>query len=593
MILYSGGCATHKSICRDKDEIERLDKEIKNLRKTYDEKYLENKKAYVALTLRSQDNGYIMFYVNETIQAVHTLENYLDLINKTLQIEHDELFKRFEANPNSTLYLASLIGELEYSLSDLKKMIDATKYGQIMGLAMKYLIQFTLNRFVQGYDKAYDKVALPEDVKSSSLMTALFSADAADAKILLDADHPDHNKVMKKHGVPTADQIELKTKFTLVPKVLKQMGSDMIDGATNFGTGIKKLAESKDLEFKGRMSKYTDNFLKGIESRRLKVQMFFEDKSFRKLFVKNFKLEWSVKGMMGLGAIMDGVTMFLDMKNWAKVASELRKARKRYTTYRNNLKRELATITTQTKELVDGWPEVIETFKNLSLSFKSLVDDATKYEEFSDVLGLPKLPVDANSPLFSLDFNTITKSNLRQAQAVVIGFIKEADNDMIRVADQLKARTILYENVQKMTAAGKSVQHMLSSFHDIYRFSSSETVRDFGELLKRKDLVCTVSQLKKTKTVYDFFQLEPFRPRCAVTPAKFQEITTNAIAARQASAAVGWALRTCAMFKFCPCPAAIARVNGITRAVVIDLIKSLRPEWREYCGTTDCECVVL
>ena len=205
--------------------------------------------------------------------------------------------------------------------------------------------------------------------------------------------------------------------------------------------------------------------------------------------------------------------------------------------------------------------------------------------------------MDVNSPLFSLNFNTITTSNLREAQAAVIGFIKEADSDMVRVADQLKARTILYENVQKMTAAGKTVQYMLSSFHDIhvYRFSSSETVRGFGELLKRKDLVCTVSQLKKTKTVYDFFQLEPFRPRCDVTPAKFHEITTNAIATRQASAAVGGALRICAKYKFCPCPAEIARVNGITRAVVIDLIKSLRPKWRKYCGnTTGCKfCVVL
>ena len=332
------------------------------MRKTYDEKYLENEKIYVALTLRSQDNGYITFYVNETIQAVHTLENYLDLINETLQIEHDELYRRFEANPNSTLYLASLIGELEFSLSDLKKMIDATKYGQIRGLAMKYLIQFTLNRFAQGYDRAYDKVALPEDVKSSSLMTALFSADAADTEILLDPDHPDHNKVMKKHGVPTADQIKLKTKFKLVPKVLKQMGTDMKDRATKFGTGIKKLVQSEDLEFKGRMYKYRDNFLAGIESRKAKVKRFFKNKDYRKYFVKNFKLGSLEKGMMGLGAIFDGVQMYLDMKAWAQVASEMRKAREHYTTYRNNLKRELATITTQTKELVDGWPEVIEMF---------------------------------------------------------------------------------------------------------------------------------------------------------------------------------------------------------------------------------------
>ena len=558
---------------------------------------MENKKAYLDLRTASPDNAYIMYYMNETIRAVQSLEEYLDMINQTFQVEHNELFKRFEANPNSTLYLASLIGELEYGLSDLRKMIDATRYSQMFNLAMQYLIEFTLNRFVQGYSRAYSQVALPEDIYSTSVWTALFSADATEAGIMLDPDHPRYEQVMAKHGVTTPDQISIKQKFKFAPKVFKQLWTNMKNRATSLGAGLKKLVRSKNFkEFKGRVKhslKGVKHSMKGVKQKISKVTKFVTSSSNRKFFVKNYKLGWSEGGMMVLGMIGDAIQTFLMMKEWGKVAGEMRKAREQYTEYRDNLKKELANINTQTTELTGEWPEIIETFKHLSLSFKSLIDNATEYAEFNDVIGLPKLSVDINSPLFSLNFNTLTKSTLNSAQATVIGFMKEADNDMNRVADQLRARTILYENVQTMSAGGQSVQHILDSSHNIYSFSASQTIKDYGKLLRKKDIVCTVSQLRKTKTVYDAYQLDPFRPRCDVTAADFQKMQAAAATARAASAAVEGVLNMCMLYNMCPCPALIAQMNGVSESVVIDLIRTLRPNMSQYCGMTGCQCVVL
>ena len=594
--LVSGGCGMYPSICRDKDEIERLENEIKKMRTTYDAKYLDNKKAYLELRTANTDNAYIMFFINETLQGVHKLQEYQDLINHMFEVEHDELFKMFKNNPNSTVYLNSVIGELEYSLSDLKKMIDATRYSQMFNLAIQYLIEFTLSRFVNSYSRAYDQVALPEDVKISAINRAMWEADVTEAGILLDPAHPKYQKVCAKYGVPTAEQISLKQDLKLAPKVFQQMGENFKNKATSTGTSLEKIAKSKTFkEFSGRVEhkvKHVQHSLEGFKHKTSKVSKFVTDPDARKYFVKNYKLSWAEGGMMVLGAIGDAVQIFLDMKQWKEVANEMRKARNQFTDYRNKLRVELKSIDDQTRKIAKEWPEVIEVFKNLSLSFKEMIDNGTKYAEFNDVLGLPKLPVDVNSPLFSLNFSATTKANLKSAQAAVIDFVKGTDNDIRLVADRLRARTILYKNVQTMTTDKKSLHEILVSVKNIYRFMKSHTVKDFGERLKKQDIACCVSILRKTYTSYNGFQLEPFRPRCDVTTDDFWKMDAAAAAARAARAGVATAVNMC-KYGFCPCPAAIAQMNDISESVVIDIIRSIRPTWTKYCGVSGCACVTL
>ena len=682
--IIAGGCATFPSICDDKTKIENLDKEIKGLRKVYDEKYLINKKAYLDLRTANIDNAYIMYYINETIQAVQSLEDYQEAISKALEVELNELYKRFQANPNSTEYLSSLIGELEYSLSDVRNLVDSTRKNQIVGLVVQYLVEFSISRFVKAYSRAYSQITLlPEDIYSTSIWTAMFSADSTDAGIILDPNHPRFEEVMAKHGVSFKEQLTLKQKFKYTPKVFKQMWTNMKDHFKDIGTSLKKWKRIRNWQgFKGKLK----HSLTGPTQKVTNVKKFVTSSSNRKFFVQNYKLSWSQGGMMALGIIGDAVQIAVQTHEWKTVADEMKKARKEYEEYRDNLKEELTNITAQTAEIAKHWPEVIDTFKNLSLSFKSLIDNATEYTEFNDVLGLPKLPFDVTSPLFSLDFNAVTKANLNSAQSAVIGFMRGVDNDMTRVVDQMHARSTLYENVQTMTADEKSVQDILDSSQNIYKFSPSQTVKDYGKALSKKDIVCTVSQLRTLRSVYDFYQLEPFRPRCdvnvsafttidteaelqrrdqlltatvshydgnslstlldlvhatyrsstdvnlrnygttitdqqvmcsvskvyptqlkfdfmslspfrpdcsAVSAADFQNMKNSAVTVRAASNAVESALTMCTQFNFCPCPASIAQMNNISESDVIDLMRTLRPNQTQYCGTTGCACVDL
>ena len=529
--IISGGCATFPSICSDKNEIEKLDTEIKGLRTTYDEKYLENKKAYLDLRTANTDNAYIMYYINETIQAVQTVEEYQDKINQALEIELNKLYKRFEANPNSTVYLDSLVGELEYSLADIRKMIQDTKNNQITGLLVQYLVEFAISKFVKGYTRAYNQVAgLPEDIYSTSVWTTLFSADATEAGIILDPNHPRHAEIMAKNGITADAQVTLKQKFQYTPKVFKQMMANVKDTFKDIGTSLKKWKRIRNWKgFKGKLQ----HSLTGPKQKVTVVKNVITSTPHRKFFVTNYKLSWAQGGMLAIGTIADAVSVAVDTQQWKTVADEIKKARGKYEEYRDNLREELANITAQSQEISSHWPDIVDTFKNLSLSFKSLIDNATDYSEFNDVLGLPQLPVDVNSPLFSLDFDAVTITTLNSAQAAVIGYMQEVNNDVAEVADQMRARAILYEKVLIMTAEHQPVQDMLDSSHDIYAFSSSQTVQDFGNVLSKQDIVCTIAQLRRTKSMYDFYQLEQFRPRCNVSTTDFASYDIAADALRK------------------------------------------------------------
>ena len=560
---------------------------------------MDNKKTYLDLSIATENNAYIMYYINETIQAVQRLEEYQELIELTLQAEHDKAYKQFKDNPNSTDYLTCILGDLEFSLSDLKRMIEGRKYSQMIDLAVQYVIEIVLSRFVKAYSRAYNELTeLPEDIYSTSRMTALLFAKEIDVEILLDRDHPRHDEVNKKYGVRyVKKKLSVKQKFRLVPKVFKKMWTNMKNVVKSFGEGVNKLRNSQTFEeFKGRFKHYMKPLWKGPLKKMSKIKRFVLDPKFRKVFVKNYKLEWTQGGMMVIGMIGDAVQLYVQNREWRKVAVEMNKARKQYTKYRDNLKKELTAIDAQTAKLIAEWPGVIEIFKDISLSFKSMIDNASKYAKFKGVLGL----VGVDSLLFSLNFDALTKSNLNSNQVAVIRFMKEADNDMTLVADQLRARTILYENVKKMVADRQSIKVILESSHNIYRFSSSQTVKDYGKSLRKRHIVCTVSILSKTKTEYDFYQLKPFRPRCDVSVADFQTMKTDAETARAAaetaraaSDAVEEALTMCSLYKLCPCPIMIAQKKDVTEAVVIDLIRTLRPNMSQYCGMTGCKCVVF
>ena len=91
--------------------------------------------------------------------------------------------------------------------------------------------------------------------------------------------------------------------------------------------------------------------------------------------------------------------------------------------------------------------------------------------------------MDPALPLSSIDFNTVTKNNIMSSQQAMIGFMKEVDTNETEIADEMRAREVLYGNVLKMTTQEQSAKDMLDASHNIYNFRSSQTV----ELWDRSD----------------------------------------------------------------------------------------------------------
>ena len=341
--------------------------------------------------------------------------------------------------------------------------------------------------------------------------------------------------------------------------------------------------------FKGKLKQS----LPGPNRKIKQARKLLSSSSYRKKFVRSHKLSGSAAFSLGLSAFAESVSMIIQHYHWKDLAGKIRQARKNHEQYRDNLKKQIVDITAQSKEMAAEWPEVINTLNESSQSFRSFINNTKRYADFNDVFGLPKLPVDASSPFFSLDFNSVTRQNISKAQEIVKQFLIGCDNDLSELTDLMFARIILYENVQKMTAKNESVQNMVDSLHRAYEFSTSQTIKDYGKSLKRQDVVCTISRYLKSDTVYDFYQLEPFRPQCDVNATEFQQMKDAAKTTREVSANVRNVLSICKKYKICPCPKMIAAENGMAESDVIEIIKILSPKMSDYCGTTGCDCIIL
>ena len=512
--VFPDGCADYPSICRDKAAITKLDDEIKTLRQIYDDEYLVNKETYLDLRTAHECNTYIMYYINETIHGAIAFQDYFDRQSQVFDTVTIKLFKLFKDNQSSTDYLSSIQGEFGYRLSEIRNIIESTKQSHIVGLVVQYLVEVSLSRFVKGYSMA-SKIVHKNEFYKSSL-----------AKIWND---PFTRERIKKLS-------NLK-KVKLVPKVLKNMfwyGNKY--RFKNFKWALNRL---KFFTLKNKFK----FLLKGPIKKYNKVKEFFTSKINRKYMIRNFKLGWCGGIMTVLGGIADGIQIYVQKKEWEKVAKQMTEARQEYEKYRKNLKEELNKLTTETVKITKRWPEIIETFIDLSMSFRKLIEDAEKYKELVDVLGLPQFPLKVNSTLFSLDFDAVTEANVASAQAKVIEFIRGVDQNMTRAANEVKARTMLYEKVQEDMANGEPVQLMLKTLKNIYSYQPA-TIKNYGKNLSEKDIVCTMSLLGRPKLVYDFYQLEPFRPRCDVNSSAFASFDKQASLHRKVSNYEGNSLST-------------------------------------------------
>ena len=505
-----------------------MDKEIKDLRTTYNDLYFKTKTAYVDLALANKGNAYILYYLNDTAMKVETLDDFQKEMAGIMQNKLKELYKRFETHPNATAeeYLSGLIGELESSLEVIKNLISTTQRDQVIELMAGYLVQFAVSKFVKSYSRAYSRItSVPKDFYNTRLWAAMFSADPEDAEIMLDPHNLRFEEVMSKYGVPDSEKVTLKQKFKCVPKVFKQILSNAKGHFKNLGTSFKKWKRIQSWQgFRGKLM----HSLKRPKEKMTHIKNLVTSSSYRQYFVHNYQLSWSGKIVKGLGALGDIIGIAVQNLEWKKVADEVHKARGKFEEYRNKLKKEKDAEEDRLDKIAPEWDGVIATFKEFSQSFQSFIDNATQFTEFNDVLGLPKLPVDVSSPFFKIDFNSIDKNNIGSAQESIKQFLIKTNHDLSLLADKMYARIILYKKVEKKSAAEESVQDISDSVHDSYEDSKSQTIRSYGKELSKKDIVCTISRYLKSDTFYDFYPLEPFRPRCDVNTTTFESFETHA-----------------------------------------------------------------
>ncbi|CAG2252858.1 unnamed protein product [Mytilus edulis] len=174
------GCAYYPSICRDKVKMEHIERRLVSMRSEYDKLYLENKKEYLNLATSNTNNAYISYYINDTLRNMHTLQDLELRLSESLETNFPKLYEMFEASKNYTSqeYLDSVIGRLEYRLSDIRTMLKNEKHNQLIGLLVQYLVEAAVSRFINSFSKAYTQVLDAEGNFQGSVIQNLFNEDA-------------------------------------------------------------------------------------------------------------------------------------------------------------------------------------------------------------------------------------------------------------------------------------------------------------------------------------------------------------------------------------------------------------------------------
>ena len=497
----------YPSICTNRDEIERLDKLIQQMKRQYEQEYINSKKTYYDLKSATINNGYIEYYINQTMQIIETLQDIEERLSAELELNLPRLSQMYEASKNATFqeYLRIVIGNLETRLSDLNKMIGQEKENILIGIVVQYVVEATINKFMQSFEYAFSTVS-NEDILGTTISDLWEKMDGSGAA-----------KTSKTH------------KLKLVPKALKQMAKNAGQSFVKFVKSVKKWGRIKN--WKGFKGKLMHTLRKPIQNLK-NIKSFFHSATRAKL-VKNYKISGMQKFSTALGIALDIVSQVLTVRQWAAVSSKMETARKEYEIYHGNLVAELSNITAEKHKMEGYWLEIIDIFKNLSLPYKSLIEKASAYHNFSDVIGLARLPVDTSSPLFSIDFNQLTKQNIRSKQFAVINFMKDVNNNMTILEDKMRSRQVLYNNTLSKSKADEPVVDMLSDITSILNFSPSMTMKSFGQKLKMRDMVCTISVLRPDIEEYDFFPLESFRPRCEINSTMFETLKSEAASKRK------------------------------------------------------------
>lgn len=476
------------------------------MKNEFDALYRDNGKSYVDLKQAYVNNGYILYYTNETVRNVESIQELTDrLVEKISLKDFPDYAQYFDANITSENYLNEVVGQLEYSLEYLTGTIQGTKHNLLLGIAVQYLIEAVFNKFTRAYANAYGQVT--EDIFYGSQIQALFD--------------PDSEFQYKK--------ISVFKKLKLMPKVFKQMAKNVPKYFTNKWRSLKKWQRINSWKgFKGKMLHTLRKPLAKIAA----VKKIVESSKAMRHGIRNFKLSWSQRITHTLGIIGDAISIYLNVNEWRKVRDEMAKAKNKYEEYKRQLTVEMGKTRIEANNLQTGWVDSSDNFISITESIRTLFADLSENLAFNGVMGLGGLPVNFVDSYLPANFKIINKGNLLSKQSIVINFLKDIDNDLTKIRDKLNAQLIMYENIETGVAENRSIVEMLQTLKNIYEYKTGEE-KTFGTLLSDKTLVCAVTVKYPEKTEYDFYSLTSLRPRCEVTGEQFSSIKAKALEKRK------------------------------------------------------------
>ncbi|KAK3106988.1 hypothetical protein FSP39_004509 [Pinctada imbricata] len=470
--------------------------------------------------------------MNAALRSVTKLGDYQRLLMDKLKLKVPDLFQRFENQQNisSDDYLKILIGQLDNNLDTMKKVVESQKNGEMIGLVVQFLVETILDGFVSNYKKVHDKYHLERKFETNmdALLTAIFTMDPEEARILSNPDDPDFENALKRNGIKSAD-ISTLERFKMAPKVLSEMFKDSGKYLADKYTSLKEWGEIDSWDgFKAKAYKTLETPINKMKA----VKDFIFDANSRKYTVENFKMEWSEKLMTGIGAIVDVIMQFVSVAEWANVRDQMREAKESYIDYKKKLADEIQNIKDEQVNQTVQWSEIVDTFKELAGAFDELIKNVSSYAAFADVIGLPRLPVNSSNPILHIDLDSLDRNNLMPAQNAYINFLKENDNNMTVLNDKMQARNTLYISIVDKTDKKEVVKDILSDLKGIYKYNPSATIKSFGTRLSKQDIVCTCAILRVDKDEYDYFDLTTFRPECNVSRTDFNNMDKEARAER-------------------------------------------------------------
>ncbi|XP_062618548.1 uncharacterized protein LOC134280136 [Saccostrea cucullata] len=503
------GCAFFPRMCDNIKSMEKLEEDIKKEKKEFREMFIDHNKDFVDFRTAYTNNGFINYYINETVKKISTIREMQEDINAKLEayfptsVELTDIANKSDFNT----YLSTLsMQRLEYSLKDIQTMLQKQQEMQIIGIVAQLLIESAINSFSRSFQKAYQQVT--EDLFSGSQIQATLGE------------------------FEQTSESAVKLKLKAVPKALKQMAKNARDSFLKRKTALaKKLKQARTMtaqkmkSFKKAFTKEAwkdiggnmkENFKNSMKNMKLKAKIA-QGKFKAKLDkVKQFKISKLNIGLSVVGVIADVVSIGLNVDAWKKKDEEIADAKTKMENHLVDLKENKNNLTNVIVQLGEEWKKVIATFKESSETFESVMKNLSKYNDFVDVVGVPRLALNESKSLLSVNYQGINRDNILRFQSSVLAFLNANNDNLTAISEALRARSILYDYVTENTNKSKGVLQMTDFLHSLYRLDASPEVRRYGSQLRKKDVVCTVAILRADKNFYDYYPLEPFVPRCEV-----------------------------------------------------------------------------